>query len=71
MAQLLYRAPPVGVAALTRCIQDSVIVWIPVSGNVFNQIQVSLTYGDNLPIPPAALPADDFTTLDILIRRVR
>ena len=71
MAQLLFRAPPVSVQQLTRAIQDSVIVWIPVSGNIFNSISVSLTYSDNIPIPAAILPADDFTTIDVLIRKVR
>ena len=71
MSQLLFRVAPSNTQALARAIQDSVIVYMPISGNVFNSITVNLTYANNLPIPAALLPADDFSTVDIIIRKVR
>ena len=54
-----------------RCVQDSIEVWVKISGKLFNQIDISLSYSQNLDIPEAALGQNNFTTIDLLIRKIR
>eukprot|EP00052_Salpingoeca_macrocollata_P030176 m.314594 g.314594 ORF g.314594 m.314594 type:complete len:155 (+) comp23063_c0_seq12:273-737(+) len=70
MSQLLFKAPPVASAMPYRVVQDSIPVWSKVGGKSFNAISVSLTYGANLPIPAAEFSENDYTTLELVIRRV-
>lgn len=65
---LLFRVPAAADAGSYRAIQDSQIpVWVPVSGSTFGNVEVSCT-ANGLPIPAAADPLQDFTTVEIVIR---
>ena len=70
LAPILFRCPPEAVAAPVRVKQDSIQVWIPITTKFISSINVDLTYGQNIPIDPSPTPASDFSTIDVIIRRV-
>ena len=68
---LIFRVPPSADAQLYRAVQDSQVpVWIPVRGNYFSRIDVAAT-ALGAPIPAAADPLQDFTTVEIVIREAQ
>lgn len=66
---LLFRVEPTATAIPYRAVQEGLIVWSNVRGTYHSQVTVSLTYGLNVPIPAAADPAYDFTTVEVVLRR--
>ena len=70
LAPVLFRCPPESTAAPVRVKQDSLPVYVPITTKNINSITVSFTYSLGTVIPPSPQPASNFSTIDVLIRRV-